>query len=99
MSASYGFSLLFCCYLLLDRYEKLDTQTKTALTKYYNSISHTSSTLVQPIGVKKARKPSSSAAVDEADLIDEEGEVRLCYDRFHCLFYCDFLISLCFRLF
>lgn len=59
--------------VLKDNYDGIDTQTKTALTKYYNSTSHKSATVVQEIGVKKSKK--STSAVDEMDLINEDGEI------------------------
>jgi len=59
---------------LIDRYDLLDTQTKTALTKLYNSMSHKSSTITQTIGPKKSKRASASTATEE-DFLDDDGEI------------------------
>ena len=65
--------VLYC----LDLYDSIDTQTKTALTRYYNSCGLKSSTVApQLAGMKKGKKASVSRGDDddEEGLYGEEGD-------------------------
>ncbi|CAM9256607.1 unnamed protein product, partial [Choristocarpus tenellus] len=70
----------------LDVFAAIDTKTKTAVTRVYNSLSHKSQALVEtmqaPKRSKKAKAPPKSLAMDGGmdegmavdDLLDEEEE-------------------------
>mmetsp|Transcript_18852 Transcript_18852/g.31803 ORF Transcript_18852/g.31803 Transcript_18852/m.31803 type:complete len:196 (-) Transcript_18852:187-774(-) len=64
---------------LKDLYDSIDTKTKTALTKAYNSASHTSQVLVGEILASKAAggkkgKKAASADLDPLDVGEEARE-------------------------
>lgn len=75
-----SFGIIFCyifIYLVstsIDKFETLDTQTKSALTRLYNITSHTSMTTVQPLtaGLKGKKKKAASSNEDEEGLGDED---------------------------
>ena len=62
---------------LTDRYEKMDTKLKTALTKAYNSGTHRSQALVAMQGFKKKRGGGSAEDVEGEGTTEDMEAVKV----------------------